>query len=193
MIKRTKNRFSFLLTKIMYNVKIKNKERVDIMDLNDYSNSKHAKIWMDKIKDKKNDKYDPLITYLFINKNLNMTAGKIAAQSARVGQIMLLNELKYEDSLLLTSINELFEDDFMKGNKTIALKANQNQLERLLYGDLKQTLDTISQENNIPIRLYPTFDIGATEVEINSLTMISMTPVKRSIINKFTRKFQLYS
>lgn len=162
------------------------------MNLNDYSNSKHAKIWMDKIKNKKSDDYDPLITYLFINKNLNMTSGKIAAQAARVGQIMLLNELKYEDSLLLTSINELFEDDFMKGNKTIALKANQHQLERLLYGDLKHTLDTISQENNIPIRLYPTFDIGATEVEINSLTMVSMTPIKRSIISKFTRKFQLY-
>lgn len=163
------------------------------MNLNDYSNTEHAKKWIENIKKSDKSDYDPLITYLFINKNLKMSSGKIATQAARAGQVMLLNEFKKSDTLIFESINELFEDDFMKGNKTIALKANQNQLERILFGDLHELLNEIAIINNVPIRTYPIFDIGATEVETNSLTVIAMTPVKRSIIQRFTKKFQLYS
>lgn len=155
-------------------------------------NTIKAEQWLKKIKQLDEKDYDPLITYFFINKSLEMSSGKIAVQSARAGQVMLLNEIDKEDTLLLKSLNELFVDDFMHGNKSIALKANGSQMNRLLSGDLKEKLDVISEENNFPIRLYPVYDIGATEVATNSLTVIAMTPVSKSIINKFIRKFQTY-
>lgn len=163
------------------------------MNLDSYSNTESAKLWMSKMSEEKDSSYDPLITYLFINKNLKMSAGKIAAQSARVGQVMLLGELKHKDSVLLESLNELFENDFMSGNKTIALKANKSQLERILFGDLSEKLKKISDENSVPLRTYPVFDIGATEVDVNSLTMVALTPARQSVIRDFAKKFNLYS
>ena len=65
-------------------------------------------------------------------------------------------------------------------------------MNRLLFDDLKEKLNELAINNEVPIRLYPVFDIGATEVETNSLTVIAMTPVKKSIIQKFIKKFQLY-
>lgn len=160
-------------------------------DLEKLSNTELAKQWMGSNKNNKSD-YDPLITYFFINKSKQMSAGKVAVQTARAGQVMLLNEINHQDTLLLDSLSELTKDEFFHGNKTITLKANESQMNRLLFDDLKEKLNELAINNEVPIRLYPVFDIGATEVETNSLTVIAMTPVKKSIIQKFIKKFQLY-
>lgn len=151
-----------------------------------------AKKWIEDIRKINDTTYDPLITYYFINKNLKMSGGKIGVQTARAGQVMLLNELDKKDTLLLSSLNELFVDSFMHGNKSICLRANESQMNRLLTGDLKEKLNMLSKESGYPIRLYPVYDIGATEVETNSLTVIAMTPIYKSIINDFSRKFHIY-
>lgn len=135
---------------------------------------------------------DPLITYLFVNKNLDMSHGKIGVQTARAAQVMLLNEMQHEDTLLLKSLDELFQDSFMHGNKTICVRANESQMNRLMSGDLSQKLEIIAKDNGIPIRTYPVYDIGATEVEPNSLTVVAMTPVYKSLIQPVVKKFQLY-
>jgi Uncharacterized conserved protein len=139
-----------------------------------------------------NKNYNPLITYFFVNKSLKMSSGKIGVQTARAGQVMLLEEIEKDDTLLLSSLSELFKEETMRGNKTICLKASQSQMKRILSGDLNDELSELSKEKNVPIRLYPVTDIGATEVPENSLTVIAMTPVKQSIIKEFTKKFQLY-
>lgn len=139
-----------------------------------------------------NNNQDPLITYFFVNKNLNMSGGKLGVQTARAGQVMLLNEIKKEDTLLLDSLNELFAGAKMEGNKSICLKANENQLSRLLLGDLYEKIQEISVNNDVPIRLYSVHDVGHTEVEPNSLTVVVMTPVPQSIIQPITKKFNLY-
>lgn len=154
--------------------------------------TKDAINWLEKIKNNGDGNYDPLITYYFINKNLKMSSGKIGVQTARAGQVMFLNELNEKDSLLFKSLNELFVDSFMHGNKSICLRANESQMNRLLTGDLKEKLNILSKESGYPIRLYPVYDIGATEVETNSLTVIAMTPIYKSIINDFSRKFHIY-
>lgn len=151
-----------------------------------------AKKWLKDIRNSDDTAYDPLITYYLINKNLKMSGGKIGVQTARAGQVMLLNEIDKKDTLLLSSLNELFVDSFMHGNKSICLRANESQMNRLLTGDLKEKLDNLSKESGYPIRLYPVYDIGATEVETNSLTVIAMTPIYKSIINDFSRKFHIY-
>lgn len=56
-----------------------------------------------------NKKYDPLITYFFVNKSLKMSSGKIGAQTARAGQVMLLEEIEKDDTLLLSSLSELLK------------------------------------------------------------------------------------
>lgn len=154
--------------------------------------TKDAINWLEKIKNNGDGNYDPLITYYFINKNLKMSSGKIGVQTARAGQVMFLNELNEKDSLLFKSLNELFVDSFMHGNKSICLRANESQMNRLLTGDLKEKLNILSKESGYPIRLYPVYDIGATEVETNSLTVIAMSPIYKSIINDFSRKFHIY-
>lgn len=158
-------------------------------ELEQLSSTDAAKQWYSQLTS--DDNYNPLITYFFVNKGLNMSVGKTAVQTARAAQVMLLNELSYSDSLLLTSLGELSSQSFMRGNKTITLKANENQMKRILFGDLNEKLIEISLSSNTHIRLYPVFDIGATEVEVNSLTVIAMTPVKKDLIHSFTKKFQL--
>ena len=145
--------------------------------------------WMES---DKGPNYDPLVTYLFINKTLDMTPGKVAVQTARAGQVMLLNEMHEADTLLLDSLSELTQDEFMHGNKTITLKANANQMQRLLTGDTNMAIQALSTETHTPIRLYPVYDVGQTEVPTNSLTVIAMTPVPLSIIKPITKKYQLY-
>lgn len=134
---------------------------------------------------------DTLITYYIVNQTLNMSKGKIGVQTARAGQVMFLNELKYDDSLLLDSLEELYEHSAMKGNKSICLKANQNQMDKILNGDIEQQLAKIAKDSDCPIRIYPVYDSGMTEVQENSLTVIGITPVPQSIIKPITRKFQL--
>lgn len=135
--------------------------------------------------------YDPLVTYLFVNKSLDMGVGKVAVQTARASQVMLLAELEIENTNLLNSLSELTENSFMKGNRTICLKANNNQMQRLLFGDLKDEILGLAKESNEHVALYPVFDFGKTEVETNSLTVIAMSPVKQSTMTRITRKFQL--
>lgn len=135
--------------------------------------------------------YNPLVTYYFVNKTLDMSAGKIGVQTARAGQVMLLHESKHSDTLLHQSLSELFEDTFMHGNKSICLKANSNQMTRILTGDIHDSIIELSKELGYPIRLYPVFDIGATEVPTNSLTVIGMTPAYINDIKHIVKKFQL--
>lgn len=134
---------------------------------------------------------DKLITYYFVNKTLNMSAGKIGVQTARAGQVMLLGELHKDDTLLLYSLNELYAHSTMRGNKSICLKANQNQMNRILNGDIAKQFESLSQESNCPIRTYPVYDRRITEVPKNSLTVIGLTPVPQSIIKPIVKKFQL--
>lgn len=151
-----------------------------------------AQAWLKKVKYEDTGDYDPLITYYFVNKSLNMSSGKIGVQTARAGQVMLLGELEHSDSLLFSSLNELFVDKFMHGNKSICLRANDSQMRRLLDGDLRSKLTELTEQAGVPLRLYPVYDIGATEVATNSLTVIGLTPIRKSIISPFTRKFNLY-
>ena len=135
--------------------------------------------------------YAPLVTYFFVNKGLDMSPGKIGVQTARSGQVMLMGELEYSDTLLTTSLGELWELPFMRGNKSITLRAKESQMWSLIDGKLSEQIKELSVLHNVPIRVYPVFDIGVTEVESNSLTVIAMTPVKHSIIRPVTKKFQL--
>ena len=160
-------------------------------ELEAFSNTEHAKQWLREIRES-NLEYDPLVTYYFVNKNLDMSKGKLAAQAARAGQVMLLGEsTKRETSLLFKSLDELFEFDFMKGNKTIFLKANENQLRRILYGDLFYNLKEVETKMGFNLNPYPVFDIGANEVETNSLTVVGLTPFYKSKINHIVKKFQV--
>lgn len=155
------------------------------------STTEKAKEWLADIREN-GENYDPLVTYYFVDKGLEMSPGKLGVQVARAGQVMLLGELKEDDSLLFDSLNELFADEFMHGNKSICLKANSSQMNRLLEGDLSVKVKGMSEESGVPIRLYPVYDIGANEVEPNSLTVIGMTPVPLSVIKPLSKKFQLY-
>lgn len=56
------------------------------------SNTLKAKSWLEGVKEDK--LYNPLVTYYFINKTLNMSQGKVAVQTARAAQVMLYREIE---------------------------------------------------------------------------------------------------
>ena len=160
--------------------------------LDELSNTETAITWLNQMRKQSTKDYDPLVTYLFINKDLQMSAGKLAVQCARAGQYMLYNELKQANSPAEQSLLELTQDTFMRGNKTIGLRSNESKLHRLLFGDLHMQLDKINQDNQMNITLYPVFDIGVTEVKPNSLTVVAMSPAPKSILTPIAKRFQLY-
>ena len=122
--------------------------------LDELSNTETAITWLNQMRKQPTKDYDPLVTYLFINKDLQMSAGKLAVQCARVGQYMLYNELKQANSLAEQSLLELTQYIFMHGNKTIGLRSNESKLHRLLFGDLHTQLDKINQDHQRRTNVY---------------------------------------
>lgn len=81
--------------------------------LDELSNTETAITWLNQMRKQPTKDYDPLVTYLFINKDLQMSAGKLAVQCARAGQLMLYNELKQANCLAEQSLLELTQYTFI--------------------------------------------------------------------------------
>ena len=100
--------------------------------------------------------------YVIVNESLQMSKGKIAAQTAH-------GILKMNRFLIANNINH---DNWLKtGEKIVVLKAS------------KQIIDEIMSSYNeyIPVgnvlNMFPIFDAGRTQVEPGSLTVIVTNPI----------------
>lgn len=116
---------------------------------------------------------DKLIMYIFVNKDLGMSAGKIASQ---VGHIVH----KIVDEILNNAYENLISDEnylnYLKWNKDcikIVLKASEDDLRELLK--LKNAKYFI--------------DSKSTQVEDNSLTVVGFPPC--SNMYKIAEKYYL--
>ena len=108
---------------------------------------------------------DELIQYFIVNKEINMSRGKTAAQVAHVATIIAVNE-KGE---------EAFQDWFNSGSqKKIILQGKEKDLLKLI-------------ENGA----YYIRDNGLTELDPNTLTVVGLKPMKRSVAQNHVKRMQL--
>ena len=115
--------------------------------------------------DKENPSSDgELIQYILVNNEIQMSAGKVAAQ---VGHACTIVALKQQH-------NGFFKSWLGNGQKKIILQASKNMLEEL--------------ENSF----FSVRDAGHTELQPNTLTVVSLGVMTRQQAATITKKLQLY-
>lgn len=105
-----------------------------------------------------------LVQYIIVNKDLKMSTGKIAAQTAHAATIATVNYINNKD----------FQKWYLNNQKKITLKAKQGDMLRL------------EEQGYISVR-----DNGHTEVPPNSLTVVILKPMPRSEAKHIVKRFQL--
>ena len=105
-----------------------------------------------------------IVQYFVVNKELNMSPGKIAVQVAHVATIITIKHIE----------DYMFWKWFNSDQKKIILKGKQKDLERLI----KQGF-------------YYVRDLGLTEIEEGSLTVVGLYPMWKSEAQKYVKRLQL--
>jgi PTH2 family peptidyl-tRNA hydrolase len=118
-----------------------------------------------------NDLNDELIQYIIVNKDLNMSAGKIATQVGHVCTICAYEEwfCNASDTDEFQKFNEWFFGD----QKKIILGASQSVLEKL------------------ELQFYGIRDKGYTEIPENSLTAVSLGIMTKEEARPYIKRLQL--
>lgn len=115
---------------------------------------------------------DELVQYFVVNKELEMSVGKIAAQVAHVAT------LATSDILSPIGRFSVYHHSFLQwlaaNQKKIILKGKQKDLEKLIG------------EGFFYIR-----DNGLTEIPAGSLTVVGLPPMKKSDAQKYVKRLQL--
>lgn len=109
-----------------------------------------------------------LVQYILINKDLNMTKGKIAAQVGHVCTLCALSEHE----------TETFKHWLNQEQKKIILGVKQKTLEQL-------------EKHSLERDFYPIRDNGHTEISPNSLTAISLGVKPKEAVFDITKRLQL--
>lgn len=112
---------------------------------------------------------------LVVRKDLNMSAGKVAAQVAHAA-------LESYKKTLISNPNYIKQWESRNGSAKIVLSAKN--LQQLL--ELKEK----AVMNNIPYAVIT--DAGRTEVEPGSITVLSIGPAPSNIVDSVTGKLDLY-
>nr|WP_262370951.1 aminoacyl-tRNA hydrolase [Rossellomorea vietnamensis] len=102
-----------------------------------------------------------MVQYYVVNKELDMSAGKIAAQTAHAATISTIDMLS--DSSKFPEFRDVFIQWYQTGMTKIVLRGRQKDLERLAEKGF-----------------YTVHDSGRTEIASGSLTVIAMPPMPKS-------------
>lgn len=129
---------------------------------------------------------DEIVQYFVVNKDLNMSAGKIAAQVAHIATLTTRDlTICEEDRHFANSFGytkdeiDWFKKWMYKSMTKIVLEAKQSKLENLI--------------NNLqyPVKVFYIKDEGRTEIEPDSLTCIGFVPMPKSKAKEIVGKLQL--
>ena len=122
---------------------------------------------------------DELVQYIIVNKDLNMSPGKIAAQVGHVCTICTYHYMTNGKDTTWGSIKnvdrEKFEKWYKGEQKKIVLAGHQKDLEKLVA------------EGFLYIK-----DAGYTEIPADSLTVVSLGIQTREDAKIYTKRFQLF-
>jgi len=120
---------------------------------------------------------DEIVQYYVVNKELNMSHGKIAAQVAHIATIIAVDYCRDMNNCICrnkTKSEIQFEDWFKGDQKKIILKGKQKDLKRLIEQGF-----------------YYIKDLGLTEIEEGSLTVVGLPPMWKSEAQKYIKRLQL--
>lgn len=126
---------------------------------------------------------DPVVQYLIVNRDLTMSPGKLAAQSAHGTTLTMLPFLTASLAGGRTAVPApadadaiaLFQEWVDTGYTKIVLRAKETQLLEL------------ERQGYAAVR-----DHGHTEVPINSLTVVAFPPMRKSAAKPLVKRFQLF-
>lgn len=110
---------------------------------------------------------DEIVQYYVINKELNMSPGKIAAQVGHIATMIALEGGRDE-------LPEFHDWYINYDQKKIILKGKQKDLEKLIEQGF-----------------YYVRDLGLTEIEAGSLTVVGLYPMWKSEAQKYVKRLQL--
>ena len=108
---------------------------------------------------------DEIIEYFIVNSELNMSAGKVAAQ---IGHVATIIAVEYCDQ-------DIFWKWYQNDQKKIILRGKQKDLEKLIDAEF-----------------YYIKDNGLLEVPSGSLTCCGLPPMLKSEAQKYVKRLQLY-
>lgn len=115
-----------------------------------------------------------IVQYFVINSDLNMKAGKVAAQVAHAATISSINMVS-KKNCQFPDYFDYFVEWYQSGMSKIILKGTEVELQKL-------------KENGF----YSIRDRGLTEVPAGSLTVVSLPPMPRVIGERFVGGFSFY-
>lgn len=128
---------------------------------------------------------DPVVMYIVINKELNMSNGKIFAQLGHL-YFGLFNNLR--DLASFPPIDHPYRESYLKwlntGTTKVVLQANSEQINKLV-NDIKNGLDCCK------LGVY-VIDEGRTEVPENSITIVGFRPIEKSMAHPIIKELKLY-
>lgn len=122
---------------------------------------------------------DKIVEYILVNKDLEMTTGKIAGQ---VAHAQTLIDERYNG--LVGFFSMAVEEDIELENYYDWFNHN-NQVKIILRAKESQLLEAIEM-GGIPV-----YDNGKTEIPKGSLTVVGFRPQPKSNLGKFTKRLQL--
>ena len=130
--------------------------------------------------------HDPLVMYFIVNYNLNMGAGKIAAQCCHATQIILMEYFRLDNGLQLTTneIKKIQKFNLWLNSKTegmfrkVILKAKNTEWNKIKQ--LEQFKDGFIIK-----------DAGLTEVKPESETVIVLWPMLKSKRPKIIKRLRI--
>lgn len=121
---------------------------------------------------------DPLVMYLIVNSDLNMSIGKACAQTAHASQ-MITQQIHEWDK---NDLSKQYEDRIKEFNKwcdqsyrKVVLRASKKEWEKI-----KEQLDCMV-----------VIDIGLTEVFSGAETVLILFPMKKSEVPKIIKRLQI--
>ena len=123
------------------------------------------------------DQEDPYVMYLIVNKDLNMSAGKIGAQVGHaVGMIFIDYYENYVMNMnTMCNYSQAMQNWKNESYRKVVLQAHQKDF------------DKIMKEHHC----YAVRDSGLTEVDPGSVTVLGFWPMKKSEVPKAIKKLQL--
>jgi peptidyl-tRNA hydrolase len=113
---------------------------------------------------------DELVQYFIVNKDLNMSIGKIAAQCSHVATIVAIKQYDSVEE----DISKQFKKWYYDNQKKVVLQAHQKDLEKLVEKGF-----------------YYIRDNGLTEIQPNSLTCVSLGVMTRTEAKPYVKRLQL--
>lgn len=134
----------------------------------------------------RSEQEDPIVLYFIVRRDLNMSAGKTAAQTGHAAQMILLEYFRLrDDSYAMDPLTDeqckIFKDWLSNSFRKVVLGADDKK-----WNKLKTYFDPMTcSTRTVTVR-----DAGLTEIDPGSETVLAVWPMKRSMAPQVIKKLQ---